>query len=317
MRKRRSSIQSKSRRASVSSVTSINITNITTNTVKRKRLYLFSELPAWQQDNDKILTGYVRETNSFTKCIQSLFYFNNESINIYTHLVPSLIYLCISLFLIDTLLIPIFPTTSTSDYMMINTFLLGAFLCLLCSGCFHCLKQHSEVYSNLWSKLDYMGIIILISTSMVPMIYFGFFDHFKYVLFFSSLTIAFAIFCSIVVFNDKFNVAHYRPLRAGFFITFALTGIIPVLTGIYKFGFHGVLQRISLKFICWEALFYTTGALLYGFRFPERLLPGRFDLFGSSHQVFHCLVVIGSICHLKAVIDSYTLMHSNLKTTHP
>ena len=283
------------------------------NSIFGRRLYSFQDLPFWQQDNDKILTGYVRETNSFTKCIQSLFYFNNESVNIYSHLIPSIAYLCLSLFLIDTFLIPRFPTTGTSDYIFINVFLIGAFFCMLCSGCFHCLKQHSEKYSNFWSKLDYLGIIILIACSMISLVYFGYFDHLQYFKFFFGLTCVLAIICSIVVMNEKFNVAKYRPLRATFFATFGMSGIIPLATGFYIFGFHGVLQRINLTFVLWEALFYIVGATLYGFRIPESLSPGRFDLIGSSHQMFHFLVVAGSVCHLKAVIESYRLVHSNFK----
>lgn len=290
--------------------------NISTTTTRRTsifraKLYHFHDLPDWQQDNDKILTGYVRETNSFTKCIQSLFYFNNESVNIYSHLIPSIIYLCLSLFLIDTFLIPRFPTTSTIDYVFINVFLIGAFFCMLCSGCFHCLKQHSEKYSNFWSKLDYLGIIILISCSMISLVYFGYFDRLGYLKFFLGLTCVLSVLCAMVVMNEKFNIAKYRPLRAGFFAIFGFSGLVPLITGVYIFGFNGVLERINVTFVLWEALFYIIGATLYGLRLPERLMPGKFDLIGSSHQVFHCMVVIGSICHLKAVIESYRLIHTN------
>ena len=29
-------------------------------------------------------------------------------------------------------------------------------------------------------------------------------------------------------------------------------------------------------------------------RFPERLLPGKVDILGNSHQIFHALVVAGA-----------------------
>ena len=313
---RRSSITVTKRRVSVSMSHSRSHSRSSSMSRSRSssifgRLYTFDDLPFWQQDNDKILTGYVRETNSFSKCIQSLFYFNNESVNIYSHLIPSIAYLCLSLFLMNTFLVPRFPSTSTADYVFINVFLLGACTCLLCSGCFHCLKQHSEKYSNFWSKLDYLGIIILISCSMISLVYFGYFDHLGYFKFFLALTCLLAIGCSAVVLNEKFNVAKYRPLRATFFAVFGFSGAIPLLTGVYIFGLQGVAQRINLTFVFWEGLFYLLGATLYGLRIPESLMPGTFDLIGSSHQVFHCLVVAGSICHLKAVIESYRMVHSN------
>ncbi|CCF56247.1 hypothetical protein KAFR_0A08130 [Kazachstania africana CBS 2517] len=282
--------------------------------IEKRILYHFHELPTWQQDNDKILGGYVRETNSFTKCIESLFYLNNESINIYSHLIPSLIYLTIAVMLlieIDQFLnIPIYPTTTKYDFIFINIFLVGAFLCLLGSGCFHLLKQHSELQCNFWSRIDYMGIIVLISCSMMPVLYYGFFDHIVLFYCFITLTLAFASVCSIIVMSETFNLSKYRLLRACVFAAFGFSGLIPMIVGFSKFGLSGVFQRISLKFIFWESVFYLVGATLYGFRIPESILPGKFDLFGSSHQLFHCFVVIGSVLHFKAVIESYILMHS-------
>ena len=37
-------------------------------------------------------------------------------------------------------------------------------------------------------------------------------------------------------------------------------------------------------------------------RVPERLFPGRCDLWGQSHQIFHVLVVAGALAHLKVEI---------------
>ena len=38
---------------------------------------------------------------------------------------------------------------------------------------------------------------------------------------------------------------------------------------------------------------YIGGALIYGFRIPERCFPYRFDLVGASHQIFHVAVLGG------------------------
>lgn len=278
----------------------------------RRRLYHFSELPDWQKDNEKILRGYVRETNSFRECLISLLYFNNETVNMYTHLIPAVLYLCGASYFAYVFLIPIFPSTSFTDYFYINVFLLGAFACLICSSCFHCLKQHSERQCGLWSKLDYMGIICLISCSMIPIMYFGFFDYRWHFLTFTTVTLSLAAFCTLCVLNDKFNTVEFRPFRAAFFTLFGLSGILPLGAGFIQFGIKGVLERIRLKFIGLEGVFYIAGAIIYGYRIPETFAPGKFDFVGSSHQIFHIMVVLGSICHLKAVVDSYVLMHTNL-----
>lgn len=280
--------------------------------VKGRKLVHYQELPEWQQDNDKILTGYVRETKSVLKCLDSLSYWNNESVNIYTHLVSAVVYFMMLLFFTDILLIPSFPSTTMTDYIMINFYLLGAFVCLMCSSCFHCFKQHSNSQSDAWSKVDYMGIIGLISCSVISLLYYGYFDHVFYFKLFSVITVILAMACSACVLSDRFNTKNMRPLRATFFITFAFSSIIPIITGCFKFGLAEVFHRVQLRFVGWEAFFYLGGAVIYGYRIPEALAPGKFDFIGSSHQIFHVLVVIGSFCHLRAVLGSYMFMHSHI-----
>ncbi|CCE61149.1 hypothetical protein TPHA_0A00640 [Tetrapisispora phaffii CBS 4417] len=277
-----------------------------------KKLYSFHELPEWQKDNELIIQGYVRETNSWFKCFHSLSYFHNESINIYTHLIPGLVYFIMLLFYTDLLVVPSFPSTTIMDYIVIDFYLLGAFICLVGSSCFHCLKQHSEDQSNFWSKIDYVGIICLISCSLISLLYYGYFDHFIYFKVFTLITLILATICTVCVLDERFNAKNFRPIRAGFFVVFATSAVIPICTGLIKFDYVEVINRIQLRFVGWETFFYVVGALLYGYRIPEIFAPGRFDLVGSSHQIFHVMVVIGSLFHLKAVIGSYEFMHKSL-----
>lgn len=40
-------------------------------------------------------------------------------------------------------------------------------------------------------------------------------------------------------------------------------------------------------------------------RIPESLRPGKFDIFGSSHQIFHCLVVAATVVHFFGILDAF------------
>lgn len=40
-------------------------------------------------------------------------------------------------------------------------------------------------------------------------------------------------------------------------------------------------------------------------------MPGTFDLFGSSHQIFHVLVVLAAISHLFGLIKAFDYHHSH------
>jgi adiponectin receptor len=40
-------------------------------------------------------------------------------------------------------------------------------------------------------------------------------------------------------------------------------------------------------------------------RIPERYRPGKFDLVGQSHQIFHVLVVVATGLHLVGLLTAY------------
>ncbi len=50
------------------------------------------------------------------------------------------------------------------------------------------------------------------------------------------------------------------------------------------------------------------GIFTYSFvtkaRFPERYHPGAFDVWGSSHQIFHIMVVLGAVLHFYGILAS-------------
>lgn len=41
--------------------------------------------------------------------------------------------------------------------------------------------------------------------------------------------------------------------------------------------------------------FYSSGAILYALKWPEKQFPGKFDNFGNSHNIFHVCCVIGAV----------------------
>ena len=49
---------------------------------------------------------------------------------------------------------------------------------------------------------------------------------------------------------------------------------------------------------------YIQGAIIYIIRCPERCAPGKFDLCGASHQIFHFFVVGAAMLHFW---ESYNL----------
>ncbi|CCE65606.1 hypothetical protein TPHA_0M00290 [Tetrapisispora phaffii CBS 4417] len=270
----------------------------------------WDDLPDWQKDNEHIHEGYVKETNSFINCFESLFFLHNESVNIYSHMVPGLC--ALFMLLIDINIIKKFPTTTFVDYFMIDLFLAGAFSCLILSSAFHTLKSHSLFVAIYGNKLDYLGIVILIVTSMISILYYGFYDTPYFFHLFSTITILFGIACGTVSLANKFRSREWRPYRATLFVCFGLSAVFPVLTGIWYYGLEDTFKRIQLKWIVTEGFFYIFGAFLYAMRYPERICPGAFDLWGHSHQIFHVFVVIAAYSHFHGLLSAYEYAHEML-----
>ena len=44
-------------------------------------------------------------------------------------------------------------------------------------------------------------------------------------------------------------------------------------------------------------------------RVPERYAPGKYDIWGSSHQIFHVLVVLAACAHLVGLIKAFDYEH--------
>ena len=53
--------------------------------------------------------------------------------------------------------------------------------------------------------------------------------------------------------------------------------------------------KTSLPFYSLMVGVYVLGLYVYTVRCPERHYPGRFNLCGASHQIWHCLVVFGIV----------------------
>ncbi|KAI5955830.1 hypothetical protein KGF54_001332 [Candida jiufengensis] len=291
-----------------------------------KKLAYYHELDEWQQDNHYIRSGYVRGTSSYLDSFKSLGYLHNETVNIYSHLIPSSISFWIILYYIN------FQLTQYDNYLGIweklnfLQFGLACTFCMFMSSVFHCLKSHSHKVSKFGNQLDYFGIVILITCSLISIILFSYYDLPIQKWFFVGLTLFFGIVCTVFTLHPEFSKNTYRPYRSTMFILFGLSGVLPIANAVFEFGFDTTKERSGIYWLIGEGFFYILGAVLYAMRFPESMthieedeqslldnpLSGKFDIFGHSHQIFHVFVVIAAFCHWKALVQCYHYLHQNI-----
>lgn len=178
-------------------------------------------------------------------------------------------------------------------------FLGGAMFCLLSSSACHLLACHSERLSYILLRLDYVGIAGLISTSFYPPVYYSFMCS----PFFCNLYLGFITLLGIstilVSLLPVFQKPEHRNTRTFIFVGMGLSGVAPIMHKLILFqnrpeAVHTTGYEILM------GVFYCMGAFFYTTRIPERWMPGKFDIAGHSHQLFHVLVVAGAYTHYRA-----------------
>lgn len=137
---------------------------------------LWDDLPKWQRDNHYIYSGYRPASASFKRSFASLGYLHNESVNIYSHLLGAVVFSICGVVL-HTFIKPRYETASASDVLAFSCFFAGAALCLGMSGTYHTISNHSPIVAKFGNKLDYVGIVCLITGSFIPAIFYGFYCH--------------------------------------------------------------------------------------------------------------------------------------------
>jgi adiponectin receptor len=115
---------------------------------------------------------------------------------------------------------------------------------------------------------------------------------------------------------EKFRTSASRPYRAAMFIALGLSGIMPVVHGITIYGYSGLEDRMSISLVILLGSVYIFGAVIYASAFPERMGPaGCFDIWGSSHQIFHLCVLLATGTHLYAMGKAFDFHHTGLGST--
>ncbi len=120
---------------------------------KKPHLITYDELPTWYRDNEYIVGAYRPESFSTSACFASLAYMHNETVNIYTHMIPAVVFLFAQAFIL-VLLHQKFPEAKPLDYVVFSFFLLSACVTMSLSFLYHTLMNHSMSVSYLWLRLD-------------------------------------------------------------------------------------------------------------------------------------------------------------------
>ncbi|KAF1828931.1 HlyIII-domain-containing protein [Decorospora gaudefroyi] len=277
--------------------------------VEQKLILLWDELAPWQQDNHYIRSGYRAQSNSYSKSWKSLGYLHNETVNIYSHLIGAAL-AAISGVALYYILEPRYETATREDVCAFGCYFAGAVACMGMSATYHTIQNHSHPVAAWGNKLDYLGIVFLIWGSFVPVLYYTFGDEVELRRGYWAMITTLAAGTSVACIHPSFRTPALRPFRALMFVLMGLSAVFPVLHGVKLYGVEHLRESVGLDWVLLQGVLYIAGAAIYAARIPEKWSPGKYDIWGSSHQIFHVLVVLAAASHLVGLVKAFDYEHS-------
>ena len=281
-----------------------NLKDSVEDAVKRAQqhgLIRYEDLPTPWRVNPHILRGY-RFSGSKVDCVRSVFTISNESVNIWSHAIGLVIVLAIAFYFYPTSVN--FHLSSKTDIFFAAIFFFAACKCLVCSCMWHTMNSIADqTLMERFACVDYTGISLLIAASIMTTEYTAFYcepvSRWTYIV----TTAVLGIGGVLLPWHPIFNRADKSWLRVVFYVCLGATGFAPVIQLNLTRG-----SRWSYFFyapIAKSIVVYLIGAVIYALKLPEKLVPGWFDYFGGSHNIWHFAVLGGIIFHYTAMQEFF------------
>jgi adiponectin receptor len=267
------------------------------------------DLPDWRRDNEYITSGYRRESMSFRKSLASWKYIHNETVNIYSHLFGTVLFLGLFIFIC---LLHYYPMVHKNDSIMFIFFFCGMIICFLFSASFHTIANHSEGTAALGNQLDYLGIILLMWGAIASSVYYCFYcdRHLQIIYWIVLSTVALA--SSFATFIPAFRSPALRLHRTAMYAALGLLPVVFIIHGLALYGWEMQSRRMSLFYLLGTAALNIIGAVVYVTRIPERLHQRRFDIWCQSHQILHFMVIFAGLTHMSGLLRAAEFVHSRV-----
>lgn len=182
-------------------------------------------------------------------------------------------------------------------------------LCYLFSSIMHLLYPKNEKVCQHTQFLDYIGINILIASTFSTFVYFAFYCNTVIQTIYYYIIFGFSIIVLPISKMQIFMKKKFRWIRPTVFFIYASSFIAPIVHRSIINEKNNEAYYIELWYFITSAFFYIIGIIFYITRFPEKKYIGKFDIFGSSHQLFHIFVLLGGISSLIGILE--TLVRDN------
>ncbi|KAI6646890.1 Adiponectin receptor protein-like [Oopsacas minuta] len=276
-------------------------------------LVSYKELPdhmTWLTDNPFLRNYYRKPTNSFLTCVSSNFsHLHTESLNILTHLIPTLlaVYAILHLLLYKQPLSILshsieWEYTSSMDRLVLCLVLVGILSCMGLSTLYHTFSCH-EVYGGHFLSADLVGIVLFGYSITQATEYFIFYLHSNIFICSVISNLFFTVICIFLIKTDTFSRPENKWHRCGLFFFYGVFIFTPPLFCLtLRLGVQ--IDLFTYFMYCFANLIAIGGAVLYSFKFPESYAPGVYDIWGQSHTTMHVTSAISAFFLYQAILQT-------------
>ena len=215
---------------------------------------------------------------------------HNETINIYTHLIPIFV-------IIFEMVMNVWLTETVN--IATNTYGISMVICFLFSVYYHIGCCRIPTQYNYILTIDLFGVYLIFFVSVLSGICVGWHCQRSYQIIYSTINcvvFVFILFPMLFIYGNAIAF-YWKKLVFALMFVFEL---IPMCHWIY-------LYHELLALFWYGPLFmfggYFVGGIIWHYRVPEVFCPGKFDIFGHSHQWWHICIVIASFSWWYALND--------------
>lgn len=294
---------------------------------KPTHLLLHTQVPA-RVTESFILSGYRFPDYSFLECLLSAFQPTNETGNFWTHFLAVFVFALSFLELFFTR--DSTPSFSDPFFYPLWNYVIGVFGLLLASSMAHLFNSMSLLVREICFFVDYGTISAYTVGSSLAYFYYihpqtaapgnassdpwlvregsvgravtlrgvGFFDT----LYIPSACLV-AVICTLACCSTRRRWRKYRYLIRTFVFLLPFTvASAPIFYRLYAGPLNGTLAPFFYRHCFW----LLASAVFNVSKIPERFSPGKFDIWGHSHQWFHC-------CTFMSILDELRMIKGEIR----
>ncbi|KAL0967170.1 hypothetical protein UPYG_G00248680 [Umbra pygmaea] len=252
-----------------------------------------------------ILSGYRPVGQDWRCYLLSLFQRHNESLNVWTHLLAGA-----GVLLRVGAYVGSHGFTLNAPSLPLCLYVLSALTYLCCSVTAHLLQSHSELAHYAFFFLDYVGVAVYQYGCALAHYFYcseaAWRDSTVGLWFLPSAAVLGWLSCASCCFA-KSRYRRPYPLRR------KICQLIPTSLA-YFLDISPVAQRLAtvpwgedpaLSLHALQIAFFMLAALFFSSPIPERFFPGRCDIMGHGHQIFHIFLSLCTVCQLEALFLDY------------